>query len=51
MVYGQTEITKDLMDGRAAVGMPTVYSAHDVSLHDVFGDKPRVTYNAGGTIA
>jgi p-hydroxybenzoate 3-monooxygenase len=48
MVYGQTEITKDLMDGRAAVGAPTVYSAHDVALHDIFGDAPRVTYNADG---
>ena len=37
MVYGQTEITKDLMDGRAAVGAPTVYSAHDVNLHDISG--------------
>ncbi len=27
MVYGQTEITKDLMDGRAAAGAPTVYAA------------------------
>ena len=31
MVYGQTEITKDLMDGRAAVGAPTIYAAYDVS--------------------
>jgi p-hydroxybenzoate 3-monooxygenase len=48
MVYGQTEITKDLMDGRAAAGAPTVYSAQDVTLHDVFGEKPRVTYRADG---
>ena len=48
MVYGQTEITKDLMDGRAAVGAPTVYSAHDVSLHDIASDRPRVTYVADG---
>jgi p-hydroxybenzoate 3-monooxygenase len=48
MVYGQTEITKDLMDGRAAAGAPTIYSAHEVTLHDVFGDKPRVTYRSGG---
>jgi p-hydroxybenzoate 3-monooxygenase len=48
MVYGQTEITKDLMDGRAAVGAPTVYSAHEVALHDVFGERPRVSYRAGG---
>ncbi len=48
MVYGQTEITKDLMDGRAAAGAPTVYSAHGVSLHDIAGDRPRVTYVADG---
>ena len=50
MVYGQTEITKDLMDGRAAVGAPTVYSAHDVALHDFQGEKPRVTYRADGKV-
>jgi p-hydroxybenzoate 3-monooxygenase len=48
MVYGQTEITKDLMDGRTAVGATTVYSAHDVSVHDIFGGKPRVSYHADG---
>jgi len=48
MVYGQTEITKDLMDGRATVGAPTIYSANDVSLHDMFGDRPRVTYSFKG---
>jgi p-hydroxybenzoate 3-monooxygenase len=49
MVYGQTEITKDLMDGRASVGARTVYSAQDVSVHDFSGDTPRVSYRAGGT--
>src|SRR6266508_1897903 len=48
MVYGQTEITKDLMDGRAAAGAPTVYAAYDVALHDIFGEKPRVSYRADG---
>jgi len=48
MVYGQTEITKDLMDGRAASGQPTVYAAYDVALHDFAGDHPRVTYRADG---
>ena len=48
MVYGQTEITKDLMDGRAAVDAPTVYAAYDVTLHDIFGDRPRVSYRADG---
>src|SRR5579872_863294 len=48
MVYGQTEITKDLMDGRVAAVAPTVYSAQDVTLHDFFGDNPRVSYRAEG---
>jgi len=48
MVYGQTEITKDLMDGRAAARAPTVYAAQDVALHDIFTDKPRVSYRADG---
>jgi len=48
MVYGQTEITKDLMDGRAAAGASTIYSASDVTLHDIFGAKPRVTFRADG---
>jgi p-hydroxybenzoate 3-monooxygenase len=48
MVYGQTEITKDLMDGRAAAGATTIYAAQDVALHDIFAEKPRVTYRADG---
>jgi p-hydroxybenzoate 3-monooxygenase len=48
MVYGQTEITRDLMDGRKAAGAPTVYSAYDVTLHDVLGERPRVTWRADG---
>jgi p-hydroxybenzoate 3-monooxygenase len=48
MVYGQTEITSDLMEGRAAAGAPTLYSAHEVRLHDVLGDTPRVTYRVDG---
>jgi p-hydroxybenzoate 3-monooxygenase len=50
MVYGQTEITKDLMDGRAAAGAATVYGAQDVALHDIFADAPRVTYRADGKV-
>jgi p-hydroxybenzoate 3-monooxygenase len=48
MVYGQTEITKDLMDGRAEAGAPTIYSAHEVALHDFAGEHPRVTFRADG---
>ncbi len=51
MVYGQTEITKDVMDGRERAGAPTVYSAHEVTLHDVFGARPRVSFRHHGKAA
>src|SRR5215468_5343681 len=47
-VYGQTEITHDLMEGRTAAGATTVYEAQDVRLEDFAGDKPRVRYRNGG---
>jgi p-hydroxybenzoate 3-monooxygenase len=48
MVYGQTEITRDLMEARAAAGAPTVYAAYDVAVHDIFSARPRVTWRAEG---
>jgi len=49
MVYGQTEVTRDLMEARAAAGLTTIYEAADVSLHDFDGAKPRVRYRKDGT--
>src|SRR3569623_636925 len=43
-VYGQTEVTHDLMDARDADGRVTVYSAEDVRPHDFDGAQPYVTY-------
>ena len=48
MVYGQTELTRDLMDARAAAGLTTVYEARDVAVHDFDTDHPRVTYTKDG---
>ncbi len=42
-VYGQTEITRDLMDARAASGAKTIYEAESVTLSDVTG-KPKVSF-------
>jgi len=47
-VYGQTEVTKDLMDARAALGGQVVYEAEDVALHDLGGQTARVTYRKDG---
>lgn len=46
--YGQTELTRDLMDARKAGGLETVYEAADVSLHDFDGDTPLVRYRKDG---
>ncbi len=46
--YGQTEVTRDLMQARAAAGLPTVYEADNVSIHDFDGTQPRVRYVKDG---
>ncbi len=48
IVYGQTEVTRDLMDARRASGAPSVYEADDVSVHGFEGDRPVVRYRNGG---
>lgn len=48
VVYGQTELTRDLMDCREASGAVTVYEAANVQPHDFDGDKPYVTYEKDG---
>jgi p-hydroxybenzoate 3-monooxygenase len=47
-VYGQTEVTRDLMQARDRSGAMTVYEAENVSLHDFNGDKPKVRYVKDG---
>ena len=50
IVYGQTEVTRDLMDARTAIGVPTFYEALDVSLHDIETEKPLVRFRANGAV-
>lgn len=49
MVYGQTEVTRDLMEACDERGLQVVYEATDVALHDVESDAPYVTYHDGGS--
>lgn len=44
MIYGQTEVTRDLMAARAANDGISIYGVEDVRLHDFYGDKPHVTF-------
>lgn len=48
-VYGQTEITMDLGDARAASGGRVLYEATDVAPADFDGNNPRVTFTHRGS--
>jgi len=50
-VYGQTEVTHDLMDARNAEGLTTIYETGDsVTLHDFDGAHPKVRYVKDGQV-
>jgi p-hydroxybenzoate 3-monooxygenase len=48
MIYGQTEVTLDLMNARRAAGLTTVYEAADVKPHDFDTGHPHVSYVKDG---
>jgi p-hydroxybenzoate 3-monooxygenase len=50
MVYGQTEVTHDLMDARDASGALTIYQAEDVTPLDFDGAHPRISYRASSGV-
>ncbi|MGP1255885.1 MAG: 4-hydroxybenzoate 3-monooxygenase [Kiloniellales bacterium] len=47
-VYGQTEVTHDLMDARAETGAETVYEAENVQPQGFDGTTPYLTYDKDG---
>ena len=48
-VYGQTEVTRDLIEARLAAGRPLVFEATDVAIHGADTDAPSLTYLKDGT--
>ena len=48
MVYGQTEVTRDLYDAQDALGAQIIHDADDVVLHDLDSAAPWVSYTLGG---
>ncbi|TDR51089.1 p-hydroxybenzoate 3-monooxygenase [Halomonas ventosae] len=48
MVYGQTEVTRDLMEAREATGGTTLYEADNVQPHDLESDSPYITFEKDG---
>jgi p-hydroxybenzoate 3-monooxygenase len=48
VVYGQTEVVKDLIAARLSSGRPLHFEVEDVSLHDLDGERPRIRYRHDG---
>ena len=48
MIYGQTEVTRDLMAARQAAGALTLYEASNVQPHDMKTDQPYLTFEKDG---
>ena len=47
-VYGQTEITRDLIEAAPARGLEIIWEAADVVLHDIDSDSPAISFTSGG---
>jgi p-hydroxybenzoate 3-monooxygenase len=48
VVYGQTELTRDLMEASDERGLRVIYDAQDVALHGIESDAPFVTFATDG---
>ncbi|WP_299358303.1 4-hydroxybenzoate 3-monooxygenase [uncultured Paracoccus sp.] len=48
IVYGQTELTRDLYDARRAAGAPILFEAEQVVIHDADSAHPHVTLSVHG---
>jgi p-hydroxybenzoate 3-monooxygenase len=48
VVYGQTELVKDLIEARLASGAPLLFEVADVSVHDLDGDRPLLRFEHEG---
>src|SRR4051812_17387546 len=48
VVYGQTELTRDLIAAAPERGLDIVWNAGEVALHDLESDAPHLTFSVGG---
>jgi p-hydroxybenzoate 3-monooxygenase len=50
VVYGQTELTRDLYEARDRMQGVVIHNVEDVKLHDLTSDHPHVTYRDGDEV-
>ena len=48
VIYGQTEVVKDLIAARQAAGLPLLFEVSDVAVRDAESDRPRVGFSYRG---
>jgi p-hydroxybenzoate 3-monooxygenase len=48
MIYGQTEVTKDLIEARLAAGGNLLYEAPALAVEDYYSSQPRIIYEQNG---
>jgi p-hydroxybenzoate 3-monooxygenase len=47
-IYGQNEVVKDLLAARDATGRPLLFEVDDVTIHDLQGRRPEISFTHGG---
>ena len=48
VIYGQTEVVKDLINARVDAGLPLLFEVADVSIHELESDRPRIRFGHEG---
>jgi p-hydroxybenzoate 3-monooxygenase len=48
VIYGQTEVVKDLIAARLASGLALLFEVDDVSVHELDSARPRIRFRHGG---
>jgi p-hydroxybenzoate 3-monooxygenase len=48
LIYGQTEVVKDLIAARIDSELPLLFEVGDVSVHDVESERPGISFSHGG---
>ena len=49
-IYGQQEVVKDLIAARLRGGGPLLFEVSDTAVHDLDGERPRITYTHEGQV-
>jgi len=49
VIYGQTQVVKDLIEARVASELPLLFEVDDVSVHDLDSERPRIRFTHDGT--